>query len=91
MPDVTPLPKKRKPKKARRGRARPNDPLAEFCEAQLPVCLGAASCRHHKVRRSQGGGDGPESTADLCATCHVYIHANPAWSYEHGWLVRSTR
>lgn len=71
-------------------RARANDPLATWCEAKVPgVCLGRASHRHHKLRRSQGGGDEASNTADLCSACHGYVHVNTGWAYEAGWLVRA--
>lgn len=69
-------------------RARPKDPLSTWCEAGLPGCGGRATERHHRHRRSHGGGDDPANTVDLCAACHARIHANPAWAYGHGWLIR---
>lgn len=76
-----------KPKGQHRGRARPDTPIDVWCAARLPdICEGRADCRHHRTRRSQGGTDDPANTVDLCSPCHVHIHANPAWSYRHGWL-----
>lgn len=72
------------------GRARPEDPLAPWCEAQVPrVCTGRATCRHHRLRRAHGGGDEVENTADLCDACHEHVHRNPAWAYVYGWLIPS--
>lgn len=91
MPEVQPIWKAPKPKaKPRRPmRARPSEPLAEWCRARVEgVCTGRAECRHHKLRRSQGGTDDPANTADLCDACHAHVHANPAWSFRHGWLKR---
>lgn len=67
-------------------RARPKEPLADWCEAQFDGCGGRATCRHHVMRRGQGGSDDKENTRDLCGWCHLHIHANPEWSFEHGWL-----
>jgi hypothetical protein len=70
-------------------RARPNDPLATWCQARIEgVCEGRAIHRHHILRRSQGGSDGASNTVDICNGCHHYIHGHPAWSYENGWLRR---
>jgi hypothetical protein len=60
-----------------------------WCEARTPVCTGRAYIRHHRKRRSQGGSDGRANLLYACAPCHVYIHDNPAISYERGWMVRS--
>lgn len=82
--------KQPKPAKAK-GRARPDVPLADLCCAHIDgVCTGRAECRHHKLRRSQGGSDHQTNTVDICDRCHEHIHANPAWSYAHGWLLRRT-
>lgn len=69
-------------------RARPCDPLATWCEAQLHGCDGRASQRHHVLRRSRGGSDDASNTRDLCRACHQFIHEHPAWAYENGWLQR---
>jgi hypothetical protein len=74
------------PVKRNSGRARPDEPLRLRCE----VCdEHPATERHHKLRRSQGGSDEEANTLDVCLVCHLRIHANPAWSYEHGFLIRS--
>lgn len=70
-------------------RARPDEPLATWCAAQIPgVCTGRATDRHHLLPRSAGGGDEAANTVDLCAADHAHIHAHPAWAYEAGWLKR---
>lgn len=71
-----------------RGRARPDERLATWCEAQTPACTGRAEHRHHRCMRSQSGGDERENTLDACHACHSYIHAHPAESYERGWLIK---
>lgn len=71
------------------GRARPADPLASWCAAQISgVCTGRAEHRHHKLPRSAGGDDTPENTTDLCGACHRYVHAHPTFGYESGYLIR---
>jgi hypothetical protein len=72
-------------------RARPNEPLADWCEAALQGCTGRASQRHHVLRRSRGGTDEAANTRDLCWHCHQWVHANPASSYELGLLQRGTK
>jgi hypothetical protein len=70
-------------------RARPDEPLATWCEAAIPaVCTDRAEHRHHILRRAQGGTDGAENTFDLCRACHDYVHRNVAWAYDNGLLVR---
>lgn len=71
------------------GRARPDEPLADWCEARFFGCYGRATDRHHVLRRSHGGGDERENTRDLCRWCHLeVIHRNPAMAYEQGWMKR---
>lgn len=71
--------------KRSKGRARPDEPLAPWCEIAVPgVCTGHAQHRHHIVLRSQGGTDA--LTADCCFKCHEHVHANPAWAKAHGWI-----
>lgn len=73
--------------KRSKGRARPTDPLAAWCEvARGGVCTGRAEHRHHKLPRSQGGTDAADNTVDCCSTCHAFIHANPSLAYAHDWL-----
>jgi hypothetical protein len=86
--EVTPIPKSGpRKKKPRVGRAEPERPMATWCEAAIElVCTGRATHRHHVIRRSQGGGHGAESTADLCSECHRHVHENPAWAREQGLL-----
>ena len=68
------------------GRARPKEPLADWCEVRLSCCDGRANQRHHKQRRSQGGGDDKSNTLDVCTACHDHIHHNPTWAYENDLL-----
>lgn len=69
-------------------RARPDEPLADWCEVRTEVCTGRAEHRHHKLRRSRGGSDDASNTADCCGRCHLFIHEHPAWAYAAGWLIR---
>lgn len=63
--------------------------MSIWCEVRAEGCWGHASQTHHRKLRSQGGGNEPENLARVCTPCHVFLHANPAWSYERGWLVKS--
>ncbi len=67
-------------------KARPNEPLATWCEAKLPVCEGRARHRHHVLLRSQGGTDDAANTKDICGACHRWVHDHPAESYKNGLL-----
>lgn len=71
------------------GRARPDEPLAEWCEAQIAgVCLGRAEVRHHIIRRGPGSSDEAWNTLDICgdAGCHGHIHRNITWAKARGYL-----
>ena len=57
-----------------------------LCE--WPSCPNPATDLHHKQMRSQGGKHTVDNLAHLCRGCHDRIHANPAQSYEAGWLIR---
>lgn len=60
------------------------------CEIHLqPSCGGRAVLFHHVLRRGQGGKGTLDNCLHLCNWCHAYVHANPAISYENGWLRRS--
>lgn len=43
---------------------------------------------HHKLRRSQGGGNSLDNLLAVCPSCHRMIHDNPAFSYREGYLTR---
>lgn len=90
MPECEPRPKQgRRKAKPRRGRARPEEPLALHCSRPIEgVCNGWVTQRHHILRRSQGGTDEAENTLDLCTPDHDFVHANPEWAYANGYLQR---
>jgi len=78
----------KKAKKKRRGMARPDEPLAMWCEVgRVGTCTGRAEHRHHRLLRSQGGTDEQANTLDTCRACHDLIHARPSLAYAHGWLL----
>lgn len=71
----------------RKARKAVRDRSGGMCEAGIQgVCTGRAQHVHHLTLRSQGGGHDPEGLLDSCLACHGHIHANPAESYEQGWL-----
>ena len=47
----------------------------------------ATHTHHRKLRRH--GDERPVNLMRVCADCHQEIHANPAESYEMGWMVHS--
>lgn len=58
------------------------------CEVRIgDVCTGRAMHQHHKEGRRTGGHE-PSNLLDLCWPCHDFVHAHPAISYDHGWMVR---
>lgn len=69
------------------GRARPDEPLALFCQIGLwGICDVVPVHRHHIVMRSAGGTDEATNTLDVCSPCHDYAHANRAEARERGWI-----
>lgn len=78
-----------KPKRSK-GRARPDEPLASWCEVGYPrICAGRATDRHHILPRSAGGTDEADNTVDCCNPCHIDgIHGHPEWAYKVGFLRR---
>lgn len=60
----------------------------EFCIR----CGRESHHTHHRMMRSQAPKDAVhriENAVRVCTVCHSYIHANPAESYDNGWLVPS--
>lgn len=51
-------------------------------------CNGRWEHRHHKLRAGQGGDWDAENIVCACFPCHTWVHANPAQSYELGFLIR---
>jgi hypothetical protein len=90
MPRSTKPIARRTPLRARPShRARPDEPLATWCEAHLRDCTGRATDRHHRLPRAQGGGDEAANTIDVCRSCHIDgIHGHPAEAYALGLLRR---
>lgn len=43
---------------------------------------------HHRVRRSQCGGNEPQNLITLCATCHRWVHDHPYAANQLGLLLR---
>jgi hypothetical protein len=59
------------------------------CGGICEVChVAEATSAHHRLRRSQGGTNDLDNLLGVCAEDHDLIHANPAYSYEQGWLLR---
>lgn len=57
------------------------------CMAQIAeVCGGRPLVVHHVLRRSQGGDHSMGNLITLCSPCHDYIHGNPAWARQHGYI-----
>ena len=59
-------------------------------DTNCAVCTQQTSeqdAAHHRKLRSQGGEDSLENLVGLHHSCHQYVHANPAWSYDMGLMV----
>jgi hypothetical protein len=59
------------------------------CEVGVVGCTGKAHHIHHILRRSQGGTGEADNGLHVCSSCHHFIHSNPQYAYENGWLRRS--
>lgn len=61
------------------------------CEANTPDCPPGphrGAHLHHLILRAQGGPDEAWNLLNVCVEAHVWIHANPALSYERDLLRR---
>lgn len=77
-------------KRTAAGRARPDEPLATWCQTQIEgVCTGRAEHRHHILTRARGGTDEATDTIDCCRADHDWIHAHPIEATERGFLRRA--
>ncbi len=57
----------------------------DACKRPMPH---AGEHAHHALMRSHTAGHDPALMLWLCAVAHAAIHANPAESYDRGWLIR---
>ena len=57
------------------------------CEVDAPGCRVVAVHMHHRLTRAQGGGHEAENLLLVCDSCHRYIHDQPEYAYERGWLL----
>ena len=85
---VNPISEKRRRYASELNMIRPKI-IAKGCqmrpEDQEGVCNGALTA-HHVLRRSQGGGNEETNLLCLCRRHHEFVHANPQWSKEKGYL-----
>lgn len=86
------MPRGKPPKRSKRDRAWDDarqmrlDIDQHTCQAHWRhECWGGLHV-HHIKRRSQGGTDEMFNLVTLCLVAHEHVHANPAWSREHGYL-----
>lgn len=42
----------------------------------------------HHIEKRRGRNHEPDNLLNLCRIHHGFIHAEPAWSYEYGYMVR---
>lgn len=75
----------------RKARAACFDRARGMCQAQIAraACTGRAEHAHHRLMRSAGGGDELSNLLAVCGRCHDFIHLNPEWSYDRGFLRRA--
>ena len=65
-----------------------------WCEGNDITCSAQRHNGHHAHHIWPGDRDmglhDPERGLLLCAAAHHYVHANPSWSYLHGYLGRTS-
>ena len=63
-----------------------------MCELRTPACPAGEHRGHHAHHQAPSDRDRgvhlPSRGLWACADGHRYLHANPAESYERGWLLR---
>ena len=58
------------------------------CEARSGVCTGQPVDVHERLTRARGGSILDEANCmAVCRACHSYIHDNPKWATEQGFLI----
>ncbi|HEX7022621.1 MAG TPA: HNH endonuclease signature motif containing protein [Trueperaceae bacterium] len=77
-----------KPGRPHRIPQRVADEVTLRASGRCEICGRPGLEMHHRRRRAQGGKDSPENLLLLCRECHDFIHHNPAWAYERGYLLR---
>ena len=63
------------------------------CEVRVPEACGKGFRmyhRHHKLMRSQGGGNQLDNLVWVCDGCHTFIHRNVEWAVENDWLRKAS-
>lgn len=77
-------------------------PVAYYCHMDIALirsrdgdrCARCGSSRdlhvHHRIMRSQGGGNYPENLITLCTECHHWVHHNPHAARREGLLLKAT-
>jgi 5-methylcytosine-specific restriction endonuclease McrA len=94
----SPLTKKTSLKSVSTKRAGREVEYREQCRvflAENPVCQvcrdAPSTDKHHRSKRDGARLVDFENIMALCNPCHRHIHANPAWAYDRGFLVRVNR
>src|ERR1700738_260580 len=62
-------------------------PTCQFLWCGIPCGSKNGATVHHKKGRGKYLND-IRYFLTTCTTHHAYIHKNPKWSYEHGWLIK---
>jgi hypothetical protein len=67
-----------------------NTPLVRARAHNICECCRIRDGRmaHHRLRRTQGGGNDLFNLLWVCPPCHDWIHDHPEESYEKGYMVR---
>jgi hypothetical protein len=84
-----PAPKARKASDWEKARQKVMRRSGGACEVQADGCGVRAVHVHHRLMRSQGGGDEPANLLAACRSCHNHVHDHPAEAYDAGWLLHA--
>jgi hypothetical protein len=84
-----PSPQKQRKAAKRRELSDSAEVVIARSKGRCEICQDAPATQiHHKARRQVPGANHPSMLMHLCLWCHQEVHANPAHSYEHGYLIR---
>lgn len=79
---INPVSKKQKERLSRYNEAKKNHYKSNnFCD----ICLTEQNLTIHHI--SGRGKNIDKNLVTLCMDCHTYVHKNPKWSRENGYLI----
>lgn len=84
-----PSPQKQRKAAKRRELSESAEEVVRRNGGRCEICDDAPGTQvHHRAGRKVPGANNPEMLLHLCLYCHQEVHANPAHSYEQGYLIK---